>query len=112
MVIIIHNILLYHILCGKRKHSSAEICRTWSARIRRILNADEAPHFFAKEAKTVSAKSTQAMNIAKGVGIGMALGAAAGMLLKPQKKTGKRVVSDAMKAFGDVAESISDFMGW
>ena len=60
----------------------------------------------------MSMRSTQAMDIAKGVGIGMALGAAAGMLLKPQKKTGKRVVSDAMKSIGDIAESISDFMGW
>ena len=45
-------------------------------------------------------------------GIGMAVGAAAGMLLKPQKKTGKRIVSDAMKSIGDMAESISEFMGW
>ena len=52
------------------------------------------------------------MNIVKGVGIGMALGAAAGMMLKPQKKSGKRMVSDAMKSIGDMAESISDFMGW
>ena len=42
----------------------------------------------------------------------MAVGAAAGMLLKPQKKTGKRIVSDAMKSIGDMAESISEFMGW
>ncbi len=60
----------------------------------------------------MSAKTTQAMNIVKGVGIGMALGAAAGMMLKPQKKSGKRMVSDAMKSIGDMAESISDFMGW
>ena len=60
----------------------------------------------------MSAKPTQAMNLVKGVGIGMALGAAAGMMLKPQKKSGKRMVSDAMKSIGDMAESISDFMGW
>ena len=56
--------------------------------------------------------SAKSMNIVKSVGIGMALGAAAGMLLKPQKKTGKRIVSDAMKSIGDMAESISEFMGW
>ena len=56
--------------------------------------------------------SAKSMNIVKSVGIGMALGAAAGMLLKPQKKTGKRIVSDAVKAFGDVTESVCDFMGW
>ena len=60
----------------------------------------------------MSAKTPQAMNIVKGVGIGMALGAAAGMMLKPQKKSGKRMVSDAMKSIGDMAESISDYMGW
>ena len=60
----------------------------------------------------MSAKMNQTMNLVKGVGIGMAVGAAAGMLLKPQKKTGRRIVSDAMKSIGDMAESISDFMGW
>ncbi|MBQ9045185.1 MAG: YtxH domain-containing protein [Oscillospiraceae bacterium] len=60
----------------------------------------------------MSARSTQTMNIVKGVGIGMALGAAAGMLLKPQKKTGKRIVSDAMQAVGNLTESICDVMGW
>ena len=56
--------------------------------------------------------SAKSMNMIKSIGVGMAIGAAAGMLLKPQKKTGKRVVSDAMKSIGDIAESISDFMGW
>ena len=56
--------------------------------------------------------SAKSMNMIKSIGVGMAIGAAAGMLLKPQKKTGKRVVSDAMKSIGDMAESISDFMGW
>ena len=60
----------------------------------------------------MSAKMTQTMNVVKGVGVGMALGAAAGMMLKPQKKSGKRIVSDAMKAVGDVAETIIDAMGW
>ena len=66
----------------------------------------------------MSAKMTQTMNIANDApaltraDIGMAVGAAAGMLLKPQKKTGKRIVSDAMKSIGDMAESISEFMGW
>lgn len=60
----------------------------------------------------MSAKMTQTMNIVKGVGVGMALGAAAGMLLKPQKKSGKRILSDAVKAVSDVTESIGDFMGW
>ena len=78
----------------------------------RILRPGEAPHFLSKEANGMSAKMTQTMNIAKGIGIGMAVGSAAGMLLKPQKKTGKRIVSDAMKSIGDMAESISEFMGW
>ena len=56
--------------------------------------------------------SEKSMNIVKSVGVGMALGAAAGMLFKPQKKTGKRIVSDAVKALGDVTESICDMMGW
>lgn len=60
----------------------------------------------------MSAKMNQTMNIVKGVGVGMALGAAAGMLLKPQKKSGKRILSDAMKAVSDVTESIGDLMGW
>ena len=68
--------------------------------------------FVERRRASMSAKTTQAMNIVKGVGIGMALGAAAGMMLKPQKKSGKRMVSDAMKSIGDMAESISDYMGW
>ena len=56
--------------------------------------------------------SAKSMNMIKSIGVGMAIGAAAGMLQKPQKKSGKRVVSDAMKSIGDMAESISDFMGW
>ena len=56
--------------------------------------------------------SAKSMNMIKSIGVGMAIGAAAGMLLKPQKKSGKRVVSDAMKSIGDMAEAVSDFMGW
>ena len=56
--------------------------------------------------------SAKSMNMIKSIGVGMAIGAAAGMLLKPQKKTGKRVVSDAMKSIGDMAVAVSDFMGW
>ena len=56
--------------------------------------------------------SAKSMNMIKSIGVSMAIGAAAGMLLKPQKKTGKRVVSDAMKSIGDMAEAVSDFMGW
>lgn len=47
-------------------------------------------------------------NFVKGMGIGMALGAAAGMALStPQKKT-KNVVGKALKAAGELADNISD----
>ena len=56
--------------------------------------------------------SEKSMNIVKSVGVGMALGAAAGMLLKPQKKTGKRIVSDAVKALGDVSPNDAALVGY
>lgn len=52
------------------------------------------------------------MQFAKGMGIGLVVGATAGMVMKPKKKSGKKLVSDAVKAVGDITETICDTMGW
>jgi len=48
----------------------------------------------------------------KGVGVGMALGAAAGMLATPQsrKKIMKSKAGKAIHAIGDIVENISDMI--
>lgn len=52
------------------------------------------------------------MQFAKGMGVGLVVGATAGMVIKPKKKSGKKVISDAVKAVGDITETICDTMGW
>ncbi len=52
-------------------------------------------------------------NMYIGVGLGALACGAAAMMLKPHKKHKmKSSVGKALKTMGDVAESISDTMGW
>ena len=43
----------------------------------------------------------------KGMGMGLAIGASVGMALAPKKK-GTNVVGKALRAFGELADNISD----
>lgn len=52
------------------------------------------------------------MNLVKGLGLGLMVGAGVGMMLAPQKKPGKRTVSKALQAVGDVLEDIEAALGW
>lgn len=54
----------------------------------------------------------QKMNLLKGIGLGMAMGAGVGMLFAPQKKSAKRTVSKALRAIGDVLEDVETALGW
>lgn len=47
----------------------------------------------------------------RNLGIGMAAGAALGMLLAPQKKTLKATAKKAVRAMEDVAEHVTQNMG-
>lgn len=60
----------------------------------------------------MSGNSMSRMQFAKGMGIGLVVGATAGMCMKPKKRSGKKLVTDAVKAVGDITETICDTMGW
>ncbi len=47
----------------------------------------------------------------RGIGVGMAVGAAMGYAMHGGKKKRKTTMSKAIKAVGDMAENISDAMG-
>lgn len=53
------------------------------------------------------------MNFVKGLGLGMAIGAAAvaGMCMKPKKKHCS-MIGKALRSMGDVVEGIADSMGF
>ena len=53
-----------------------------------------------------------AKNFAKGVGVGMAVGAAAGLMMQPQKKRANGIVADAVRTVSDVTDTIRETMGW
>jgi len=51
------------------------------------------------------------MNFIKGMGAGLMVGAAMGMLLVPDKKTGRRRLSKMFRAASDVIEDLSGAIG-
>lgn len=57
-------------------------------------------------------KHMNQVQFAKGLGVGLVVGTTAGMMMKSRKKSGKKVISDAVKAVGDITETICDTMGW
>jgi len=51
-------------------------------------------------------------NFYLGMGMGLVVGSAAACMMKPKKHCAKNSVGKALRAMGDVAESISGVMGW
>jgi len=47
----------------------------------------------------------------KGVGAGMAMGAAAAIVIMPKKKAAKSAVGKALKSAGEVIDGISEALG-
>lgn len=51
------------------------------------------------------------MNFLKGMGAGLLVGACIGMTVAPDKKSGKKMLSKAVKAVSTMAEDIGDILG-
>lgn len=51
-------------------------------------------------------------NFCVGMGMGLMVGLGAGMMMKPKKRSMKSVLGRTLKTMGEVADSISDNMGW
>lgn len=53
-----------------------------------------------------------AMNFAKGMGLGLMVGAGVSMMMSPPKKHGKTPISKALQAVGDLMEDVETALGW
>jgi gas vesicle protein len=53
----------------------------------------------------------KAMDFLKGMGAGMMVGAALGMIISPDKRGGKKRLSKMIRAAGDVIEDLSGAIG-
>ena len=53
----------------------------------------------------------ESRHMMRNIGIGMAAGAALGMLMAPQKKTMKATAKKAIRAMEDAAENMTQHMG-
>lgn len=51
-------------------------------------------------------------NFLIGMGMGMAAGCGATLLMRPKKRFGKTAVGRTLKAMGNLADSVSAGMGW
>lgn len=51
------------------------------------------------------------MKFAKGVGVGLIVGSAVGMMVPHKKMSRSNVVSRALKTMGEVIENVTDVMG-
>ena len=47
-----------------------------------------------------------------GMGMGVAVGMGAGLMMRPKKSSVKTALGKTRKTMGEVADSISDSMGW
>lgn len=52
------------------------------------------------------------MNFVKAMSLGLMVGAGVGMVIAPQKKSGKSTVSKALRAMGDLLEDVETALGW
>ena len=62
----------------------------------------------------ISGRQTEVnnMNFLKGMGAGLLLGACVGMVVAPDKKSGKRRIGKAVKALGQMIEDVSCAIGF
>jgi len=51
-------------------------------------------------------------NIFIGIGMGLAIGGCMAMAMKPKKSCMKSAIGKTVSAVGNIADSISDMMGW
>ena len=51
-------------------------------------------------------------NFMIGMGMGLMVGMGAGMMVRPKKSSMSCMIGRTLKAMGEVADSISDAMGW
>ena len=51
------------------------------------------------------------MRFLKGMGAGLIVGACMGMAVMPEKKTGKKMMSKAVRAAENIVTDLSDIMG-
>ena len=51
-------------------------------------------------------------NFCVGMGMGLMFGLGAGMMMRPKKRCMKSVLGRTLKTLSEVADSISDNMGW
>ena len=51
-------------------------------------------------------------NFLIGMGMGLAVGCGGAIIMRPKRKCMKSAVGKTLKAMGDIADSISDSMGW
>uniref|UniRef100_UPI003FEE916C hypothetical protein n=1 Tax=Candidatus Limivicinus sp. TaxID=3030905 RepID=UPI003FEE916C len=51
-------------------------------------------------------------NFYVGMGMGLIVGSAAMIAMRPKKHPMKRAVGRTLKAVGDIADSVCDSMGW
>ena len=51
-------------------------------------------------------------NFMVGMGMGIMVGMGAGLMIRPKKNSMSSLVGKTLKAMGDVADSISDTIGW
>ena len=52
------------------------------------------------------------MDFAKGMGIGLAVGAAAGMMMMPRQRSGKQMLAKSARAMGDLIDGIGTALGF
>ena len=51
-------------------------------------------------------------NFMIGMGMGLMVGMGAGMMVRPKKSSMSCMIGRTLKAMGEVADSISDTLGW
>lgn len=51
-------------------------------------------------------------NFLIGMGMGLAVGCGGALIMRPRRRGMKSAVGKTLKAMGDIADSISDSMGW
>lgn len=51
-------------------------------------------------------------NFLIGMGMGLMVGGAASLLMRPKKPSVKNMIGRTLKSMGEMADDVSDLMGW